>query len=671
MKWNSLSQPLSRLLLTAALAASSHAHAAGGYMAFLTNGPGGTSVTAGDAASYMRAGLDWDGATTSAGVATPTLLQPSIISSWRDATSLHLKLAIPDRTTTASGATLSCGDQLIVQVGPANTAATALQEGQEFRFEVVIQDNLISGGSVKKRLPNPPGHPLVGRWKAAAEASTTATASLTTGANKYTINLTIPLSEINSPASDFGLALAIVNDLGHSHGAAPAVNEAAGTAFPVAMGLTPESDPGLSCGAPASPSGETATGNWINPSTWGVGYFSVASVPVDVTLDQGPSFYLSQAIRIGRCSVVDFAAIPAVTVADWASIQKNVANNWYLYNPAGPCRMTIWIKASVSAPGIVKRRFLAVWGRPGISPQDWYFAGLTEPVAVTSPTTVTSFIWNDVPAVTFGSDHPCLRVYVLPEVLTAAQQAAVDALKVPATATGSNLSALESLFGVAPGSSKSAQMNFANIGTGKCTESSCGPVIGAVQSPEAQKVSQFSLIGTAYAQEASAAGRGNDKPRDDKPANLIRLVAQAFGVAVPQGNKNYVFVEPIGGLGWALPANLLAQGALALNLEVTNPKFTEKTFVNGNPVVIASPDRRILIAPVVSLLPGTQAPTLDLSALARFAETPVKPGETFKAQIFVKQGGLDLSGLLAKWWWLLLLLLIALALYLLRRRSVP
>jgi hypothetical protein len=669
MTTHTLSRPFTWMLVSGALAIGSQAHAAAGYMAFLPNGPTGTSVTTGNAESYMRAGRDWDGVTIVGGIAVPTIIQQSIITTWKQGTDLHLKFVIPDATTTKSGgAALACGDQLIVQIGQANTAATALVQGQEFRFEVVILNSQIPGG-IKKRLPRPNGDPLAGRWKAAAEASTAATVTPTgTGSvgSPYTFEITIPLSEIGNPAADFGLALAIINDLGHSHGS-PAINEASGTAFPVGMGLTPESDPGLTCGALTSPSGETASGNWINPSTWGVGYVALPSVPPDVTLDQGPAFVLSRAIRLGRCSITDFNTIPEVTVANWQSIQQAVANNWYKYNQTNPCKMTIWIDAKVSAPGVVSRRFLAVWGRPGISPQGWYFVGMTNPVAVSAPSTAVSFTWNKPPAVTFSS-HPCLRVYVLPDTpFTAAQQTAITNLQNDTSATGNSLTAFETAFAVAQGSSKSAQMNFDNIDTGSCTDASCMPTAALSGSGEGL-FAQWSPISTLHAQVDDRPGPGDER------STLIRLILHGFGVADPQGDKPYMYVEDIGGLGWSVSNQVLAQlGTMPLPMQVSNPAITERMFVNGNAVDIRSPNRRILVAPVLDVVPGTPVPRLDLSALNQFAETAMTPGQTVDTRISIIATGVGPGGWWLRWWWLILLLLlvIAIVLYILRRSATP
>jgi hypothetical protein len=86
-------------------------------------------------------------------------------------------------------------------------------------------------------------------------------------------------------------------------------------------------------------------------------------------------------------------------------------------------------------------------------------------------------------------------------------------------------------------------------------------------------------------------------------------------------------------------------------------------------VEVPSPNRRILVATVVD---GTPAPRIDLSALNRFAETPLTPGQTFDSQIVVFGAG-GVSPWWMKWWWLILLVLLILAiiLYLLRRPATP
>jgi hypothetical protein len=647
MKTTIFAKAFTFVMMAGILASHSLLYAQSGYMAFLTD-PSRTTVTTGDASSYMRAGTDWDGATISGGVAIPTLLQKSVITSWRDTSALHFIFVVPDRTTTQGGATLACGDQIVVQVGQANSPDNQLQPGKEFRFEVVIQNNQITPqpigstttGPVGKRLPLP-----IGTWNAIAEPSTTANATLTLGGNQYQIALDIPLSEINNPTGDIGLSLAILNDLGHSHtSGTQTINEASGTGFPLGMGLTPESDPGLSCGT--QPGGVTASGNWITPSTWGTGYFNNATVAGNVTLSQSPQFSLSDAIRIGKCDVTNFNSIPAVSAANWITVQQT-SGTWYLYNPAGPCRMGVWINPNVTGTGVVKRRFLVVWGRPGISPQDWYFAGLTDPVALAPPNTPISFIWNNVNAVPF-SDHPCMRVYVLPEVLSAADQTFLTPLQTTTGTTQAALDAMEAHFGVAQGSTLSAQMNFSNIGTGVCTAQQCTPLIGFRQDPGTWNGPQYALAApplalsipmssfqgatTGQASQPGSTRRGGGGAGENN-ANLVRIFAHGFAVPEPKGNRRYVYVDPIGSLGWAFPANLFGKGSMSLNMDVTLPKVEAKMIIGGKTVAIPSSPSRVYVALVTDAVPGTPIPKIDAGALNQIGNTLMTPGETVPAKI--------------------------------------
>lgn len=664
-------QWLARWLCACAAVACLHAHAAAGYMAFLQNGPTGTPVTTGDAASFMRS--HWDLASLSGGAVVPSLLQKSKISTWRETApaSLRFKFEIPDVTRRKpDGSTLTCGDQIVLQIGPQGAA---LVQGVHVRYELAIKDNLVA--TFQRRLPNAAGHPQVGRWKNSAELTTTALATVSVVNNAYVVDLTIPLSEIGTPTTDIGLALAIINDLGLQ--SASGDNFASGTAFPIGMGLTPESDPGLTCGSITVPTGELATGSWRIPSTWGVGYFAVSStVPApEVTLDNGPTFAFSRAIRIGNCTVTSFADIPEVSASNWTSIQTAIGTKWYEYNPDGPCRMGIWINAKLPlGSAIVKSRFLVVWGRPGIAPQEWYYAGLTGPVAISAPETALSFIWDKVPPVTF-SDHPCMKVYVIPESADE-MHPAIAAFK--ATPTQANLAAIELAFDATNGSSKNAQMNFANTKPrvnnmpSICTTSACQQ-IGAslIDTTSTRRMASFSLISDAQAQPTTGGPRSDGPSKGDDKDSLVRIVLHGFGIAAPRANKPYTYVEAIGGLGWAIPASRLAQEAVTLNFEMANPAFTERMVVDQKMVEVASVDRRIGVLPLIDVVPGTPLPKLDLNALTRFADTPVKPGEVAKVQITVLQTGSPVGGM--RWWWIVLIaiLLLVLIAYVLRRKSGP
>jgi len=600
--------------------------------------------------------------------AVPDVLQASDITTWRDASALYLKFSIPDITVTQNPATLACGDQVIVQIDATNSKAADLSTSgtnRFIRYEVVIKDNAFvagAGGLVKRRVPRI----AFGAWNWDQTESTTGTmptlSALSTAGNRYGFTLTIPLADINNPVGDIGLALAIINDLGHTN-TTSLLHEAVGTSFPINMGVTPESDPQLTCGASSV---AAATGNWVIPSTWGTGYWNLASGAPTVTLSQTPQFSLSNSIRLGTCNAQWADIAPIASASNWETVQQNTMNHWYLYNPVKPCRMAIWVNAYVSTTAVVKRRFFVMWGRPGISPQDWYVAGLTQPVAVAGPSTPISFIWEKPTAVSF-TDHPCLKVYVLPEVLTQTQ---VDDLL--AIDTDAKRVAMEAAYGVSAANMQIAQMNFANIGTGSCTDGVCMQIALRDQLPETRPGKHVSLAGVAFSSgdPGSAAqqvrGDGQTTGRDSLPQR-IRIVIQGFGVAAPEPNKPYVYVEPIGSLGWSVPASISTNASLSLNFDVTNPRVVETAFIAGHRVEVLARPRRILFALTTDLPHGVRAPHLDVRALRGFADHLVPVGETRAMHIPVGPRGA------IPWLWLILglLVLLVLAILLRRRRSNP
>lgn len=674
--------PVSLLVCAAAfglLAVLPRAHAGFGNMSVTSTQ---TTVTAGEAASYMRAGSDWnknDATAVVGGIAVPKLAQFSKITSWRDGTALHFKFQIPDITSRRDDDTvLICGDQIIVQIGQPGSSATALAAGSDFRYQITLLNE--NQATLQRYLPQPVGSPLVGNWKNVAEATTTATVSVTGAAPNYVVQLDIPIGEVgvtaaqmNDPQGAIGLAIALLNDLGHSHtvGGSP-VHEATGTTFPIGMGLLPASDPVFTCGIAGAPTPETATGNWKNPSTWGRGYFNLASPAGDVTLDQGPQYTLSRAIRIGRCNVLNFGQIPEVTVANWESIQQNVANNWYLFNSALPCRMAIWIDAKVAGSGVVNKRFIAVWGRPGIGQKDWFFVGLTDPVPVSAPNTPVTLIWNAPPPQNF-TGHPCLRVYVVPENLTQAQ---IDQIK--AIDTDAKLDAVVNTIVLPQGAAKSAQMNFSNLAGGNCALGSCMPL--AATFPENDEIdwAQFGFISSAHAQEPddrrpdAGAGRDPDgQPGDDRKSNLVRVIAYGFGVAQPESGRTYSYVESIGQVGYAIPSSMFAQGPLPVVFDVVNPALTESSYANGSAIEIASPPRRIFVHVTTDVVSGDPVPTIDTSALDRIAEGTLEPGQVVPVEVSIasEPSQPPPPPWWKKYWWVLLILIIFLLLLLFRRRQ--
>lgn len=662
-----LRKTLFAVLCAGIASACADARAATGYVALLDGTP--TIVKTGEAASYMRVGRDWsDGATNPSGTAKPTKLQVSTITSWSDNTALHFKFEIPDWTTKqADGSTLAsgAGDKIIVQIDPDKSGGVRLGFGgtrltNDHRFEVTIRDRKVvdpdepgvtETNRPKSYIPYPDGS----GWDTANPQSTEATVTLAlasadpgdplSSGRIYTVTLDIPRSELGNPTYDMGVAFALMNDLGHKVSQF-APNEYTGVAFPMTMAITPGSDPGL------FQLNGTSSGAWIAPETWGIGYFSLATTSPDVTFRQDDSFYISKAIRLGKCSTFNWGDIGEVNLGNWT--HQDQIPNWYLYNPPGantdhPCPMAIWMDANVNfaqnAPGIVKKRFLVVWGRPGISPQDWYFAGLTEPVAITSPDTPVSFVWRDVPAVAF-SDHPCLRAYILPENLTTQEIQEIQNIK-----SAAQLTTMENRYLVTQGSNKSAQMNFTNIGpVGNCDSANNCSVIGRLMYDTLfAPLMKPWLISNAAAAEIRSSRPAipvvpGVKPEhvqvtdDGFDTNLVRITATAFGVAQPTGKRRYVYIEEIGGIGWAVPANQVGAAVTGLQFEVTNPKVAAKFFAREKAVEIPSPVRTVSIAIEADAKPGTRMPRFDVTGLEKNLRQPLKPGQTVSANIGVKPG---------------------------------
>ena len=656
-----------------------------GLMSFQTNGPGGTTVTTGQAESYMRAGLDWDGtaANVIGGIAVPTVLSPAKVTTWKDGTALHFKFSIPDVTmsnTDPATSTLACGEQVIVQIDKTNSKAADLNNtgaNRFFRYDVVVNGGPSAPGAatLTKRVPLNVG--ALWKWGTTGQATTASVTTPTTAGNKYEFEVTIPLGDVDSPAGEIGVALAIIDDLGHHHigGGGTTINEASGTAFPMSMGLTTQSDPGLTCGSGTTKKTEDATGNWVKPSTWGTSYSSIANMVPDVTFSQAPTPPLSDAIRIGPCHAqwADIKAVPSLS--GWSAFQTDPANSWYEYNPDKPCRMSIWFQPQVNGPGVVTKRFLVVWGRPGIAPQEWYFIGLTNAVPISGSTTPVSFIWDKPGAVGF-SDHPCLRVYVLPGTLTPAESTTIAGID-----TDVELKAMESTYVATTSSMHAAQMNFANIKAGSCTNSACQPLALRGRDANGRALPRLALAGfappLAWLNSASwqrtRADEGQARERDSSNKH-VRIIAQAAGVSAAASNRPYVYLEPIGAIGWALPIDAVSEGHVSLKFDVTNPKVAETAIVGGTRIDVPAPPRRILISVKTEAPRGYAAPRVDTRALARYADMTMEPGQTAETQIVVgREGGIVRPGIFGlPWWaWLIFVALVLLLLSVFRRRRNP
>ncbi len=660
--------------------ALSTAATAQGFMSFQANG--GTTVKTGEAGSYMRAGLDWDHAAVHlvGGIAVPTVINPADITTWRDASALHFTFSIPDQTTTNSNgptSTLSCGEQVIIQIDKANAKTATLAATGFFRYDVLIPDPLTPAPQLSKRLPEDLGS---GVWDwAALTVATTASVSMPSFTNgKLGFSVTIPLADIGTPTGDIGIALALINDLGHSHVSGGITqHEMTGTAFPATMGLVPESDPALTCGTGTTQTTEDATGNWVKPNTWGTGFWNLSNAMVDVTFSQSPHPALSDAIRIGKCTA-PWSSIPAVpSLTDWDTFQ-HTSNTWYVFNVDKPCRMAIWFTPKVGGPvgTVVNRRFFVVFGRPNIAPQQWYVAGVTGEVPVSGSSTPVSFIWDQPTAIPF-TDHPCFKIYALQSGTTSADSGILLGIT-----TQVRLDSVETANNASLGNSRAAQMNFANIDNVQktCNDAFCQPLSlrdatgdGDKQPRVVMESAPFSRTeGVAFLQD-SARRRGrpplakDSTPTRDSVGKSVRIIAYGYGVANPTGNKPYVYVEPIGALGWAVPAASYANRAVTLNVDFNNPRVVETAFVGGRRIDVPAPARRLLVALKIDVPVGTPSPRIDLAAVNANAERLVPPGDMNATRIVIN----PTHRALPLWIWLLVALVVVIVLVVRFVRSRP
>lgn len=619
-----------RRILTACAAAAAAAQplAAKGAIGFLTSP---VTVEAGEPESYMELGRDWALACAPACTATapappvgdghiyalPKTPQGVTIESWRTATHLHLNFSIDDQTRkqrndsgTETGLTLGLGDKIIIQIDPDNSGHdgdSTLDTGatKDYRFEVTIKDNDVF--STVKRVP------LTGTLWAIGAVDVPGLATLSTNAATYEVDVSIPLSEIENPVDDIGIAVAVINDLGHGHAAGMAtVWDVTATALPSSMPLVNMgSDPGLVDSAQGS-------GTWVKPSTWATGYFSV--LPGEITLSHSPAYWWSDSIRLSICNVSQFSGVDEPVAVGMSQL---TLGGWYIYHPADPCQMKVWVRASNSSGGVLQNRLFVVWGRPDIAPQDWFVVDLTAPVAFSPPEEIVSVLWPNVPAVSF-TDHPCLRVYVLPAVLTAPWQEP----QILAIDTQAELAAMEAHYGIAAGGDfQNAQMNFNAISTGACPLAQCALALPAGDERIAGVFAALSPNGMGLDQETPHFP--GDKEEEEE-GGLIRIKAEGVGFATPEAGTPYTYLTTVGGIAWAFPHNRIdPREGLRLPVEVTNPAVLFRDFSVQPPRDVPSPPRQFFVVVTAEAAPGVPVPVVQVTQ----PERPLQAGESAQTTI--------------------------------------
>lgn len=596
------------------------------------------TVTAGDAGSWIRPGWDWAARPIMPPLvrtATPDKPVAFRVESWRDATAaggLHLKFFIPDETRAqvwSTTSTLRKGDQIIIVIDPNKTRTPNLEnemfpQDKDHMYAITLKDNAVF--RIRHFLPDPAD---LSNWNFSPEpttaATTTPTAGSTTSAvidNEYVVEVHIPYSELTSSpplTNDIGIAFAVINDLGAPLN--PSTDQLTGSAFPLAMPITDTDSPIVE---PQVQNVPPSAGVWAKPQRWGIGYFnsvpSTLTTANDIVLPHNPDWY-AQAIRLSNCKIGDWDSVPAIN-----SGSQNVPN-WYKYYPAAPCQMGVWVNAkNVGTTANLEGRLLILWADTFVGTGSrWNVVRLTEPMAFPSNIeTITREIWENVPAggsYLNGTTHPCLRVYVLPSALN---HATVTEGFIRAITSNAQVNQMEGAYGIAPypGTSRAAQMNFTNLGA---IGSSC---------PSAEQCVFEEVIALRSAKKVSAgAAAFVDKSSGDSESKdpSVRVDISGFGIAISTQARQYVFLEPLGGFGWAAPRSRF-EDSQTVKFALGNPAVLWRDFTGAAPRDIPSPPREIVLGVRTTTL-AANPPRIELPNLKGkvFA-----PGETILAQAEVK-----------------------------------
>jgi hypothetical protein len=700
-------------LLLAALAAPALAE---GNISFLAER---TTITSGQPFSWMQSGRDWNltarGATVSLTVpvtnpagtvsteyAIPNLPQNLRVVTWREMNTmtgqmeLRFIFNVNDNTTThPTNGALSYGDRIIIQLDPDNDGhtpgRTQLEVGtgvnQDYRFEIAINRQVTTDGET----PNTPldmrftgfRTPTAGdEWDIQLSALPAGmTKPVVTGAN--IVEVAIPLSAIglrDTSTGPIGIAFAYINDIAHAHqrggsNRGVVADEMTGIPFPSSMGLAAIEDPGLS-NSPLLKDPDLTSGSWLNPSQWATGHFSPTGG--DVHFEHGGDFYLSRSIRLSECQIRTWREPGGTTgvegVTDWGTNQSTLPG-WYKYYPGAagdmnlPCRMRVWFRVHRDMTGGATplKRFLIIWGRPGIAPQDWTVVALTPPTPITNAQETFNDVWVNVPKQQFTvASHPCLRIYALPGDLrtpagTTFLEADLTRVSTNGAMSQAQLDAIESAFGFqpAPRDPHAAQMNFTALYPGQvCPNTACLQTAsrrGGDDSPG----SPFRVLKASFIPPASGGGDGDggDSPltptTPPEPGQIasdrsdsIRIFIEGFGIEAPSPNKRYSYIEVLGGLGLMVSnKDLVANRGLQFEVEVANPRLLRRDVTTRPPGETLSPERDVFLRVVLDVPPGVPTPTYTITPnLVRLG-----PGEKTKAVVTVTPRGGPPPGGFRRW----------------------
>lgn len=507
----------------------------------------------------------------------------------RSGSNLYIAIDVSDASLPQTVSGTSPGEKIVILFDPDNNRGPGPQ-ASDFRFELTIpRDN-----------SNLPAHRVWAQGNgsgfntiAIPSAIEAMSRNRSSGPLGYHVEIKIPFSAIGYSLSngDFGMALAIVNDLGFQQNIGGfnqwQLTASALPTDPVHLPVNTDDDP-LDLADAGS--------GWNTPDHWGEAFTAGAGDLIYFSHD--PAFWKSKDIISAFCNATSFDQVYNALGA--GTNPRSSANPfWYKYNASNTCNpVRLWskLRRRGALVGAEERRVLFLWGEVGISVREWFYMGITDPIELS--TSASSPALDDIGAlfeitdsidyahVSSGlSGHPCLRAIALPKQLSAADEAAFAAFEAnPAMRHQVDLGALLSRYDIT-GQNNQAQMNIMVVDSVTC------PSEGACEVPDDRAslgritVASSDLSGLQLAQ-ANTGGRvfmevPAASPSTKKMPDAIFDLA-GYGIAGSGGAKKYSYIERLGGLQQIINLRYLRErGQIKIPVDFTNPRdLPRQVFVN-------------------------------------------------------------------------------------------
>jgi hypothetical protein len=375
------------------------------------------------------------------GQAAPYVSRAVRVYTKRSATHLYFLFEVGDATQSLGAPGTSLGEKLVLQLDANhNRSATIEAGGGDHRYELTHRWNTGVGVTRTHFASGPTTGFCPGEndWVGAplGGADIQFSTSIQGGASGYTVEVGIPLADVGLGGGlgpDLGVAFALVNDLGNG-------TDYAGSRFPQGLPFTTQMNGLLAPGAEQDPAG---CNDWLHPVAWGGGFYNAA--PTDVTFSHAPVYWLADAVQALNCA--------------------NVAG--YEYFPVLPCKVKVQATVNNSG-GATRRNLLYLWGDHDAGAVRWTFMDLKEDVNLAPGNVTTESDLFNTPKNLIA--HPCIRVYVLPNVYRADfDEATIRAL---VQAPNAIITQFEAAYGVQP--VHSAQRNITRVTDGRsCAQGNC------------------------------------------------------------------------------------------------------------------------------------------------------------------------------------------------------